>query len=160
MLQWTSGSAHTHAWLHTEPRGPRTDDSQHSKRTPHGSNAPAPASSGTQRGSQLRLYSPSGQPAWGTMTTHCTGPRLPRATVGTGSLAARHTVCSAQSTCWRPSAGPLGCKEATVPACVCPHMGPAGLLGWPVRPTASCQMPQLRKRERGRGAVLGLRNDG
>ena len=89
----------------------------------------------------------------GTLTTHCTGPRLPRAAVGTGSLAARYTVCSAQSTCWHPSAGPLGCKEATVPACVCPHVGPAGLLG------CSCQMPRLRKTERGPGAVLGLCND-
>ena len=147
MPQWTPGSTHTRLAAY---RAQGTQDRrlpQHSSRTPHGLNTPAPASPGTQRGSQLRLCKPVRAANMGTLTTHGTGPRLPRAAAGTGSLATRYTVCSAQSTCWRPSAGPLGCKEATVPACVCPHVGLTGLLGWPVRPTASCQMPRLRKTE-------------
>lgn len=146
---------HSHAWLHTEPRGPRTGSSQHFNRTPTRPNAPAPASSGAQHGSRPRLYESIRAASVGTLTTHHTGPGYPELLLAQGAW----LPGSAQSTCWRPSAGLLGCKEATVPACRCPHVGPAGLLGWPVRPAASCQMPRLRKGETGPGTVLGLRND-
>lgn len=121
----------------------------------HGPNAPAPASSGAQHGSRPRLYESIRAASVGTLTMHHTGPGYPELLLAQGAW----LPGSAQSTCWRPSAGLLGCKEATVPACRCPHVGPAGLLGWPVRPAASCQMPRLRKGETGPGTVLGLRND-
>lgn len=132
-------SPHSHAWLHTEPRGPRTGSSQHFNRTP----------TRAKRTSTRLIWGPAWNSAetlrvhQGSQRGHTDHaphrPRLPGAAAGTGSLAARlrseHLLAPIRWPAWlqgghcaslqMPTRGPSRAPGMACPACCLLSNAPA-----------------------------------